>query len=1624
MYDKILDMTNLNMSEQEGSAPQPPKDIHAQPNEETTKSKPDFAGRLRTIKTTSQARLQKVNQLLNSQTPQEEPQKPINPLPPEDVLNQLEILSKEEPLLPPAEFLSLSKIILQASDEIRHIASVQQRKLEQQRNTLRADLEINIDPHIQTLDRTRGIKRFFVGKEKGRLTAQKSNTQSQLTELENQIQAKQQLMDRIITQGGFVRQRQEKNLAATQNTLMTAVCQEIADIRSDYEQLLEDILQDGTMLSDIRETFIEQIIAPEVDKTPEENTQESEKDRFYQALRTYIDHGEEPDIRISDHKKLLRSFPHGNKAIYLAEPLLDGRDKEIIKLFVEDIAVQDTAPIRTVTESRWKDYTSNTKFSTILRKALRPVDKSSDINEFHQPKYVSFQDKIQLWQGVKYSKKANELFGNRIVIQDQQYYRDVLDKSVSSERDNQEAVRSLCYYPTPDAIRNLVLLASAFSSDHQDDRLNAANSTIRKLSARKDWPDILDNATKAYPSLKTARTILEKWTPETFSYRHPKIQDAIQDFALSVLESKQTDQWLITALAENALTNESILDILVRKNVLSNSDAQSLKEAERILLQKNQQHSSEHYIEEYHLRTTLQKILPPLLHQQEGIAVDQKTQITRFVALSQKILETNSDDIALSFLSSPYVIEKLQDQALNDDNIQIFLNAYIDCPALVTSSSGRSELLIEFCKQFSGKETVRFFKDICTAYNSLPNRQGQIASVSIIELVARSDISRERALELPTKAGDIINTSVFDLAISSPDIFLQTDEGLMFLREFSKKGLDLLDPSLNLSFGQKFFKQTKDLREHLNRDIKLKLCYIEFKRIDDLLVANSELEINESNWRSLLISFVENQIGEFRFSEQSKNRINKLFKSSHVKDFCLNSFRKEYADYLANGNFDRIPFALYLTAEYINAGGAGPLTQIESLSNFINSLYSSLDKKTITEESKNAAFQEIQIIENRFNKEKWSNENRTDFYNVSSNILNADANLFFDHLKLFKNLNPLELKRFMREIYPLYRAQLTLMEKTNIGGNKTYDEAQLVSLRKDVQAFTESIKTQEKPLENQKEKLIGEISRLFKNRFGIIKVPDEFTEENIRSLTNISTYLSNINNRDVTKEIELGYYLSLMLNNKWDDFRRGTIIDPKEFLDPKRAEAIAGILNRRTELNPLTPENLVIQESDIPAFMGMLQEEAQNVAIGDIETIDVKLNNVILNLRQLEDPDLYPEPLDKERIKLLLTYGNRKVGSTAAKMYQSLQNPSRVIQFSEDELQIKADLERIAKDNDFELTAKSIKTHFQEGIRPLSTVVNMLQFADETHAEAEIENIRQMLHPSQEIIDIFNRLGEEFNETSGALALSQDLNYLDNIIVKKQDQLTEQESMLLREYTGKIRDQVVKLQSTFDKIKDKFSSLQQGNIATNNELLKEKLDQINRIINASSTQQAVTSTMTNNLNAIIENMRECLTCTKKGINNDTNLTFGDSNKFYLYSQSEGQARRSIADEILFFEPIAHEDGTSEMSFVFDKIYGTQTPTISINHLETVIKKYRQLKQRFPQAKLSIFVTDSAIATSGLSQDMLVARMKNSLGNSVYIQEEQVEMNVAESAMSDHYIEFGGESRKSGTRKVEGITIRL
>lgn len=624
-----------------------------------------------------------------------------------------------------------------------------------------------INTRLEKLNREKGLLKILTIGERQWLARQRASIQ---TSLDNQTETKSKVE--------FPNEEQR-------DLFVTKIGQEIKTIANKYENLLGEILQDGTMAAEIKEGYARTVIAPSVDKGFHN---EDERNAFYSALSNYINHREDSESQREAYRKSLHdSLPwwlDDDRKLQLIQPLQDFEDKKIIKSMVARLAAKDIAAIKGVPPEVFENALKPTDTETSEEASFKALllQKINDQVANHPLSFV--HSDVIFFQAVKSSGKANEIFGEEIKKQDQDYYtealNETLNKSLSllqvteqaynygSLRASQQGdcLKLLYYYPTPDAIRNLVAIAATRNYSMS---VNASH-VLRNLTSRADWQDILAKAEEAYPFLKTVGPLLSE--KESFDssdgYRH-KIVEASQDLILSIVENSASDPRL-KELSTQALTAHSILGILTKKGVIRASEVTML---DKIL----EQPGGDYFIS-YDLKGNLFKLL------QTGKTTDEVKQqleiIRRFETLSRLILENKSNLQVVAYLKDDKVIKKLQDPSLKQEDINVFLEASKTVPALFGSKDPAKleyyqpnyELLYELIKQFKGNETVQLFNDLSASYSSFPDQLANIA-----QLVGESGISRERALELPTKAGDIFQAGFF------PIPFLDTDENIEFFKK-------------------------------------------------------------------------------------------------------------------------------------------------------------------------------------------------------------------------------------------------------------------------------------------------------------------------------------------------------------------------------------------------------------------------------------------------------------------------------------------------------------------------------------------------------------------------------------------------------------------------------------------------------------------------------------------------------------------------------------------------------------------------------------------------------------------------------------------------------------------------
>ncbi|MDO9028387.1 MAG: hypothetical protein Q7U68_05965, partial [Candidatus Roizmanbacteria bacterium] len=273
---------------------------------------------------------------------------------------------------------------------------------------------------------------------------------------------------------------------------------------------------------------------------------------------------------------------------------------------------------------------------------------------------------------MKKSQSLNAVCGERLSEIDNKTYQTLLDKSLF---DREGAyIDGLIYYPTPESIRNLVLLAAADPSEY---RAVHSNWSLTNLAKRNDWPQILDEAEKKYPSLKKARPVLKEWDFSEY-YNQPDIREAANDFTFGIFTEEGNNPRL-TVIASEALANSSMLDALVSRALITDTEAKLIKSAqEKInILEKDQKlRDLQIWISDYHLRNEVQKYCRPLMEKQSK-KLDIENNINRLkhlAVLSQEII--NSQDLnIIDILSSDSVINLASGCRLSEEKSTLFVGA-------------------------------------------------------------------------------------------------------------------------------------------------------------------------------------------------------------------------------------------------------------------------------------------------------------------------------------------------------------------------------------------------------------------------------------------------------------------------------------------------------------------------------------------------------------------------------------------------------------------------------------------------------------------------------------------------------------------------------------------------------------------------------------------------------------------------------------------------------------------------------------------------------------------------------------------------------------------------------------
>ena len=774
-------------------------------------------------------------------------------------------------------------------------------------------------------------------------------------------------------------------------------------------------------------------------------------------------------------------------------------------------------------------------------------------------------------------------------------------------------------------------------------------------------------------------------------------------------------------------------------------------------------------------------------------------------------------------------------------------------------------------------------------------------------------------------------------------------------------------------------------------------------------------EINDDNWIDItwLYSAIEYFEDDETISDEIKSSIRGLINNEDKKDFIKNFIYKKLTELLKKCLLDKNELnneEIALLA-VLNKKWLFNMWQSESLAKFVYQI-NKLDKNYKFWKAYTEIKWDIKKFINSHKKD--SNDLMTSFFQISTSLLEESPAVYRNLIELLNKLDSDEQAIFFKEVFPLYNVELFLWEKEWkllwISVNNDV-EWQLIPMHERIKMLLNKLKTDEEAYKNtllseEKNNLVENIKQLFKEKFWIKKFPNEFTNENIESIKWHSIYLSNMNDCDEEKSAVLWYFLALKLDWKRSEFRSWKDFDPSEYMDDSKVSILREYLSNRSERNSLYKlEN--IEEWD----KVILQENESNTIIWNTNWITDRLHTIEDNIKTLLDDDIY-----SERQKIIKKYVDKNLGKLLAKQFQILSGKD--ISLSNEEKQTLSEVANELWDN---LTDIKNVQKLQNECKPISATLNFVNKILNENLPKEIQNFENLCKPSDEHLKLLRKLWINL-ENDLIVSSNSYITYIESWIRKWKNKLTKEEYDSLNEYIIRVNKELGTLYDIKDKLTTLYEDFKNKIIDKyfDNTELKERFESMSPYFftKADVEKENIVSLMTNDLDIVIKNIRQCLWCKNKWCNNDTDLSFGCDDRFFI-TTSHREWDTSFADELVTLLPRSPKE--EWFTFVMDKIYWNNWSTdILLNNIHVILKKINKLSPGI-RKNLSIFVPDGIGLT--LNADW-IEKIKKQY-NWINIDQQEVTVTVESQPITDSYHEFWWiDPRSTWDAKISWYLIKM
>ena len=778
---------------------------------------------------------------------------------------------------------------------------------------------------------------------------------------------------------------------------------------------------------------------------------------------------------------------------------------------------------------------------------------------------------------------------------------------------------------------------------------------------------------------------------------------------------------------------------------------------------------------------------------------------------------------------------------------------------------------------------------------------------------------------------------------------------------------------------------TLDKEEYVKETLSIldKPHYIAIHHLD----LESIKEVTEDNWYWMVLAYANlRDGGYYNFDADMTSTIESTFGSIKAKDLVYDKIHTILTNILEQ-NHQNISYRDIAIIKSLSQSHVGTLSSTTILVDITNSIWEFDNNADINPEIKEKDITTISLLENTI--KNWPLADKTELYGHIDALFKNAPNLIDVFLEILWSLSPKTLKHFTKESAPLLISWALLMKPKkqerdrfhmyDDADTKKTDEENAAELEVFMTNIAHTILQESENPEKIKTDILLAMQSQIQQRFWLKTLPLEKISEEMETIQNYLTFLSNIY---IPTEINiklLGLLFGLQINDLWQDFRANKGIAYEDIFEESSLMVLRGYLENKKEYDLLKTYDHDTQFK--------IQQETITQRIWEVSTIDEELLSLEKSIEELLDPDNFVE--DKEIFDIIMKYG-KSIGPTLSNIFQW-------VKIEKYQAPILRDLEAI-----FWVIDEKKVPIIQWKLKHMNSLISFVSNIQGLQIVDKVTSLTQKKVPTEKLIYIFNKLGETFSTHSWIIPINNDVNYLKDRIHLDNDVLTTDEKQFALHHLESIESSINELHKDKETLVNLFYAFNKSISKWTNYSVSERMNSISNLIQEYGKQdikeQSLTTKLTSDLNIVIPNIRWCLWCTQKEINNYHNLTFGDSNKFFaaIYSSNKN---KTIADAIVDILPYETADGSLKKTFVVEMVYGERSPSVLLGIIDTI--KQKQFETNITD--IDILVSELALSSCNANLEHIQKAFE---GDGLQIEPITTKVHIPESPSWYWHYEFG------------------